>query len=303
MELNTQAETASLLRERFGANLRRLSGFWSIYRGSRLGILGLILILAFIALAILAPWLAPYDPRALVGRPFQEPSRDYPLGTDQVGRDIFSQLIWGSRISLMVGLLASAFSVAIGASVGLLSGYYRGPPDSILMRITDLFITLPSLPFMLILAALLGRSIWNLIFVISITGWTGTARMVRSQTLSIKERPYVEAARSIGARDSHIILGHILPNVFPLVFANAIIGIVDAILAESGLSFLGLGDPTRPSWGMILHYANEAGALATGRWWFIIPPGVCIMLIAIGFAFSSYSLDQILNPRLRKRRW
>jgi len=126
--------------------------------------------------------------------------------------------------------------------------------------------------------------------------------MVRSQTLSIKERPYVEAARSIGAKDHHIVLRHILPNVLPLVFANAIIGIVDAILAESGLSFLGLGDPTKPSWGLILRHANEAGALATGRWWFIIPPGICIMLVAIGFAFSGYSLDQILNPRLRKRR-
>lgn len=303
MSQTIEIEAGPPLTERFSSHIRRFRGFWDIYKGSRLGMVGIFLTLAFVVLALLAPWLAPYDPRALVGTPFLEPSRDHPLGTDQVGRDIYSQLIWGSQISLMVGLLASAFSVAIGAAVGLLSGYYRGPPDSILMRITDLFITLPNLPFMLILAALIGRSVWNLIFVIAITGWTGTARMVRSQTLSIKERPYVEAARSVGARDTQIILRHILPNVFPLIFANAIIGIVDAILAESGLSFLGLGDPTRPSWGMILHYANEAGALATGRWWFIIPPGVCIMLVAIGFAFSSYSLDQILNPRLRKRRW
>lgn len=292
----------SLMRERLSTQVRRLRGFWGLYRGSRMGMLGLVLILAFIVLAVVSPILAPYDPRALVGTPFQPPNEDHPLGTDQVGRDIYSQLIWGSRISLLVGLLGSAFSVAIGTSIGLLSGYYRGPPDSILMRITDLFITLPDLPFMLILAALIGRSVWNIIFVIAVTGWTGTAKMVRSQTLSIKERPYVEAARSVGARDSHILTRHILPNVFPLVFANAIVGIVSAILAESGLSFLGLGDPTKPSWGLILRYANEAGALATGRWWFIIPPGICIMLIAIGFAFSSYSLDQILNPRLRERR-
>ena len=300
--MEAEMTVGPLLRERLSPTVRRLRDFWSLYKGSRIGMLGLFFILAFIVLAVVAPWLAPYDPRGLVGTPFQPPTSGHLLGTDQLGRDIFSQLIWGSRISLLVGLLASAFSVAIGTAIGLMSGYYRGPPDSILMRITDLFITLPNLPFMLILAALIGRSVWNIIFVIAVTGWTGTARMVRSQTLSIKERPYIEAARSVGARDGHILVRHILPNVLPLVFANAIVGIVDAILAESGLSFLGLGDPTNPSWGLILKYANEAGALATGRWWFIIPPGVCIMLVAIGFAFSSYSLDQILNPRLRKRR-
>jgi peptide/nickel transport system permease protein len=302
MTQDSQAATGSLMRERLDVQVRRLKDFWGFYRVSRIGMLGLFIIIAFIIITIIAPMIAPYDPRALVGTPFLTPTRGHLLGTDQVGRDIYSQLIWGSRVSLMVGLLASAFGVAIGTVIGLVSGYFRGPPDSILMRITDLFITLPGLPLMLILAALLGRSMWNIIFVIAVTGWTGTAKMVRSQTLSIKERPYIEAARSVGARDRHIIMRHILPNILPLVFANAIVGIVDAILAESGLSFLGLGDPTKPSWGQLLRYANEAGALATGRWWFIIPPGICIMLVAIGFAFSSYSLDQILNPRLRKRR-
>ena len=303
MTLDKQMATRSLLRERVSSQVGRFKGFWDLYKGSRIGMLGVSLILVFVIIALVAPWVAPYDPRALVGSSFQPPTDKHLLGTDQLGRDIYSELIWGARISLIVGLLASASSVAIGTIIGLLSGYYRGPPDSILMRITDLFITLPNLPFMLILAALIGRSVWNIIFVIAITGWTGTAKMVRSQTQSIKERPYVEAARSVGAKDRHIMIRHILPNVLPLVFANAIIGIVDAILAESGLSFLGLGDPTKPSWGLILRHANEAGALATGRWWFIIPPGLCIMLVAIGFAFSSYSLDQILNPRLRERRW
>ena len=302
MTQGSQVAKGSLLRERLDVQARRLTDFWGLYKGSWIGMLGLFIVIGFIIMAIVAPLITPYDPRALVGRPFQPPMEGHPLGTDQVGRDIYSQLIWGSRVSLLVGLLASAFGVAIGTAIGLASGYFRGPPDSILMRITDLFITLPGLPLMLILAALLGRSMWNIILVIAVTGWTGTARMVRSQTLSIKERPYVEAARSVGAKDWHVIMRHILPNVFPLVFANAIVGIVDAILAESGLSFLGLGDPTKPSWGQLLRYANEAGALATGRWWFIIPPGLCIMLVAIGFAFSSYSLDQILNPRLRKRR-
>jgi peptide/nickel transport system permease protein len=292
----------SLRRERFSTSVRRFRGFWALYRHSRMGMFGLILVFAFIAVALAAPWIAPYDPRALVGKPFERPGEDHRLGTDQVGRDIYSQLIWGSRVSLMVGLFASAFSVAIGTAIGLLSGYFRGPVDAVMMRITDLFITLPNIPLMLILAAIIGRSVWNIILVIAVTGWTGTARMVRAQTLSIKERPYVEAARSVGARDSQIMFRHILPNIIPLIFANAIVGIVNAILSESGLSFLGLGDPTKPSWGLILRHANEVGAMATGRLWFIIPPGICIMLIAIGFAFSSYSLDQILNPRLRERR-
>jgi peptide/nickel transport system permease protein len=292
----------SLRRERFSTSIRRFRGFWALYRQSRIGMFGLFLVLAFIAVALAAPWVAPYDPRALVGKPFERPGEDHILGTDQVGRDIYSQLIWGSRVSLMVGLFASAFSVAIGAAIGLVSGYLRGPIDTVMMRITDLFITLPNIPLMLILAAIIGRSVWNIILVIAVTGWTGTARMVRAQTLSIKERPYVEAARSVGARDSQIMFRHILPNIIPLIFANGIVGIVNAILSESGLSFLGLGDPTKPSWGLILRHANEVGAMATGRLWFIIPPGICIMLIAIGFAFSSYSLDQILNPRLRERR-
>ena len=292
----------SLRRERFSTSVRRLRGFWALYRQSRMGMFGLFLVFAFITVALSAPWVAPYDPRALVGKPFERPGEDHKLGTDQVGRDIYSQLIWGSRVSLMVGLFASAFSVAIGTAIGLLSGYFRGPVDAVMMRITDLFITLPNIPLMLILAAIIGRSVWNIILVIAVTGWTGTARMVRAQTLSIKERPYVEAARSVGARDSQIMFRHILPNIIPLIFANAIVGIVNAILSESGLSFLGLGDPTKPSWGLILRHANEVGAMATGRLWFIIPPGICIMLIAIGFAFSSYSLDRILNPRLRERR-
>jgi peptide/nickel transport system permease protein len=255
MTQDSQAATGSLMRERLDVQKRRLKEFWNLYTESRIGMLGFLIIITFIITAVIAPLITPYDPRALVGTPFLPPARGHLLGTDQVGRDIYSQLIWGSRVSLM-----------------------------------------------LILAALLGRSMWNIIFVIAVTGWTGTAKMVRSQTLSIKERPYVEAARSVGAKDKQIIIRHILPNVFPLIFANAIVGIVDSILAESGLSFLGLGDPTKPSWGQLLRYASEAGALATGRWWFIIPPGLCIMLISIGFAFSSYSLDHILNPRLRERR-
>ncbi len=281
--------------------VRRLRNFWSLYSSSRLGVFGLAVILFYTALAALAPLLAPYDPDEFVGRPLDSPSWEHPLGTDQMGRDLLSRLIVGTRVSLVVGLAASAMAVVIGSVIGLVSGYFGGILDTVLMRITDIFIQLPTLPLMLIFVAILGKGIFNIVLVIAILGWTATARMVRSQTLSLKERPFVEAARAVGAGDLQILAVHIAPNVVPLIFANATISVVNAILSESFLSFLGFGDPRMPSWGMLLYYARMAGATVNGFWWFIVPPGVAIMMLALGFACMNYSLDQILNPRLRKR--
>jgi peptide/nickel transport system permease protein len=230
-----------------------------------------------------------------------KPSSTFLFGTDQVGRDIFSRVIYGTRVSLLVGLIASAMTIGLGTSIGLVSGYLGGWIDNGLMRITDLFIIIPALPLMLIMASILGKGIMNIIIVITVVGWTSTARMVRSQTMSLKERPFTEASRAIGSTDLHTIARHIVPNVFPLVFANGMIAIVDAILSEAGLSFLGFGDPSSPSWGMVLHFADAAGSTVNGYWWYIVPPGICIMLLVMGFAFISYSTDQILNPRLRRR--
>ncbi|RLG40552.1 MAG: ABC transporter permease [Thermoproteota archaeon] len=286
---------------RFYGLKKRISSFWRLYRESKLGIFGLSVILFYVALAVLAPYLCPYNPFRHVGKPLETPSSQHPLGTDQLGRDILSRLIYGTRVSLLIGLSASMMAVFIGTVIGLVSGYFGGVIDHILMRITDLFIQLPSLPLMLIFVAILGKSMFNIILVIAILGWTSTARMVRSQTLSLKERPFIEAARAIGSSDLHILVKHIAPNVVPLVFANATIAVVDAILSESFLSFLGFGDPRTPSWGMILYYARKAGAMMNGLWWFVIPPGICIMTLALGFACMNYSLDQILNPRLRRR--
>ncbi len=280
---------------------KRISSFWQLYKASKLGVFGLAVMLAFGLIAALAPFLTPYDPGDFIGKPLEPPSLKHPLGTDQMGRDLLSRLIYGTRISLAVGLSASAMAVLIGAVIGLVSGYFGGIVDMVLMRITDVFIQLPTLPLMLIFVAILGKGIFNIILVIAILGWTPTARMVRSQTLSLKERPFVEAARAIGASDLHILARHIAPNVVPLIFANAAISVVNAVLSESFLSFLGFGDPRVPSWGMLLYYARLAGATVNGYWWFIIPPGVAIMLLALGFACINYSLDQILNPRLRRR--
>jgi len=288
-------------KDRFWVQRRKLGDFWRLYRRSPLGKVGLIIVLSFVIVAVAAPWLAPFDPFSFVGDPFLRPSSTHILGTDQVGRDIFSRLIYGTRISLLVGLVASAMTIALGSMIGLVSGYLGGRIDNVLMRITDLFIILPALPLMLIMASILGKGVMNIIIVITVIGWTPTARMVRSQTMSLKERPFTEASRAIGSSDLHTIGRHILPNVFPLVFANGMIAIVDAILSEAGLSFLGFGDPSQPSWGVVLHFADIAGATVNGFWWYIVPPGLCIMLLVMGFAFISYSTDQILNPRLRRR--
>jgi len=299
----TAQEPAALqiTEDRFWVYRRKLRDFWKLYRRSSLGKLGLVVVLFFVIIAIAAPWIAPFDPFAFVGDPFLKPSSTYIFGTDQVGRDIFSRVIYGTRVSLLVGLVASAMTIGLGSVIGLVSGYLGGWIDNVLMRITDLFIILPALPLMLIMASILGKGIMNIIIVITVIGWTATARMVRSQTMSLKERPFTEASRAIGSTDLHTIARHIVPNVFPLVFANGMIAIVDAILSEAGLSFLGFGDPSSPSWGMVLHFADTAGATVNGYWWYIVPPGICIMLLVMGFAFISYSTDQILNPRLRRR--
>jgi len=280
---------------------KKIKSFWSVYKTTKIGLVGLVIVSSFVFIALFAPFIAPYNPMRSVDEPLLPPSLSHLLGTDQLGRDIFSGLIHGTRISLMVGALASAMYVIIGTLIGVLSGYYGGIVDSVLMRITDTFIILPTLPLMLIIISFLGTGIHVIIIVIAVLTWTGTARMVRAQTLSLKERPFVEAAKAIGAKDFRIIFHHILPNTLPVIFANAILGVVDAILAEAGISFLGYGDPFHLSWGMILNYAQKAGALVTGRYWYIISPGLCITLLTAGFAFVSYGLDQVLNPRLRRR--
>ena len=302
MDLTSQEPLAPQIKEdRFWLYRRKLGDFWRLYRRSALGKLGLIIVSFFVIVAVAAPWIAPFDPFSFVGDPFLKPSSTHILGTDQVGRDILSRVIYGTRISLLIGLVASAMTIGLGTVIGLVSGYLGGWVDNALMRITDLFIIIPALPLMLIMASILGKGMTNIIIVITVVGWTATARMVRSQTLSLKERPFTEASRAIGSTDLHTIARHIVPNVFPLVFANGMIAIVDAILSEAGLSFLGFGDPSAPSWGMVLHFADNAGATVNGYWWYIVPPGICIMLLVMGFAFISYSTDQILNPRLRRR--
>jgi len=222
------------------------------------------------------------------------------LGTDFRGRDIFAQFVHGARISLFVGLLSAFLSVVIGLIVGIVSGYVGKIVDDILMRVADMLLVLPGLPLLIILIAVLGTSLWNIIFIIGVLGWMGFARTVRSQTLSLKERPFVEAAKAVGAGRFHIILKHILPNVVSLIYVSLALSVPTAITLEAALSFLGLFDPSVMSWGRMLRDV-QANNGAEKLWW-IIPPGISIALVSLSFILLGYALDEILNPKLRRRR-
>lgn len=278
--------------------------FLSIKQINKKGMVGMIILLALIGMALLAPLLAPYDPYDLnsLGESMQAPSAGHWLGTDEIGRDLLSLNIYGARISLLIGFCCAFISILIGTVVGLMAGYFGGWIDDLLMRVTDLFIVIPRLPLVLITVAVLGASLFNTILVIGILIWAGTARIIRVQTLSLKKRQFVERARSLGASHFHILRRHILPNVMPLVFANTVLVVATAIYLESTVSFLGLGDPTQISWGMILHYAFVSLAMAFEAYWYLIPPGVMIVLAVLSFTMCGYALDEVLNPKLRQRR-
>jgi peptide/nickel transport system permease protein len=226
----------------------------------------------------------------------------YILGTDAQGYDILTQLIWGSRVALIVGVLAALFSVVIGTLVGLVAGFYGGFLDTLLMRVTDIALVLPFLPLVLILASILGPSIWNIVIVIAVLGWPGIARVIRAQTLSLKERPFVDASRISGASRSRTMVVHIAPNVLPFAFLYMTLSVGGAILTEAAVSFIGLGDP-RPSnvsWGIMLRTLGSSGNTLTA-WWWLLPPGLCITLISLGFYLVGRAIDEIINPRLRER--
>jgi peptide/nickel transport system permease protein len=238
-----------------------------------------------------------------VGRPFLRPSGEHPLGTNDIGQDLLSELIHGARISLTVGVVAAFVALIIGTTIGLVAGFYPRRLGRILMRAVDVVLVLPFLPLLIIIAAYLGRSLATTIIVIGALTWAGSARVIRSQVISLTERDYVLAARSMGATDRHIVVRHVLPRVLLLAIGVFVQATSGAILLEAALSFLGLGDPTQKSWGTMLYWAQVRGAFLTPAWlWWVLPPGILIATSSLGFALLGFSLEQRINPRLRQGR-
>ncbi len=282
--------------------MEQFKEIWRTFRRRPMGIVGALMLFSVVFVAIFAPWLAPYDPDEKIdvepGDLLAPPDAEHLLGRDDAGKDVLSQLIYGARISLTVGFVASFMSIFIGTTVGLVAGYRGGRLDNALMRLVDFLLVIPDLPLMLVLISMWGRGLWKIILVIGILGWTYTARLVRSQVLSIKERQFVLRARAIGAGSLRIIARHVFPQVLPLILAEAVLDISGAIIAESSLSFLGLGDPTLISWGMMLNFAFER-AISRMAWWFLLPPGFAIIWVSLGLVLMGSTLEEIVNPRLK----
>jgi peptide/nickel transport system permease protein len=261
--------------------------------------LGLAIMGAFVLIALVAPLFLSGDPKAKVGPIFEPPSASHPLGLDGGGADMIRLLIAGTRVSLLVGFCAALVSALIGGTIGLLSGYFGGKIDIALMRLTDYVIVIPDIPLMIVAAALFGRSLTNIIIIIGVIYWTTTARLIRAQVKSVRERVYVKRARALGAGNNRLIFKHILPQVAPLLIANTVLLVAYAIFAETFITFLGLGDPSVISWGRLIENAFQDDAILNNAWWAIVPPGVCVTLVVLGATIFGQSLEDGLNPRLR----
>lgn len=275
--------------------------FWRYFKRNRLAVGGLLVILLIFFVAGSASLIAPYDPgKTNVSKKLTPPSSEHLLGTDQLGRDVFSRMLYGSRISLSVGFVAVAISIIIGVFVGAIAGYYGKWADTILMRFVDIMLCFPSFFLILTVVALLGPSMLNVMVVIGITSWMGTSRFVRAEFLSLRERDFVQAARALGMKDSRIIFRHILPNGLAPVFVTATLDVATAVLVEAGLSFLGFGvQPPAPSWGNIL---TEGRTYIFDAWWLTVFPGLAILITVLSFNLLGEGLRDALDPRLRGRR-
>jgi peptide/nickel transport system permease protein len=274
------------------------SVFWQRFLKNKMALAGSIIVVAFFAVSLLAPWIAPYDPGAInLKLVLMPPSAAHLLGTDQLGRDVFSRMIWGAKISLKVGFAATGLAIFIGTILGAIAGYYGRWVDAVIMRFVDIMLCFPTFFLILAVIAFLEPSIWNIMIVIGLTGWMGITRLVRADFTSLRERDFVLAARGIGAGDLRIILIHILPNAMASVLVAATLGVAGAILTESALSFLGIGvQPPTPSWGNILTAGKDNIDIA---WWLSLYPGLAILLTVLGYNLLGEGIRDSLDPRLR----
>ena len=274
------------------------SVFWQRFLKNKMALAGSVIVVSFFAVSLLAPWLAPYDPGAIdLKLVLMPPSAAHLLGTDQLGRDVLSRMIWGAKISLKVGFAATGLAIFIGTILGAIAGYYGRWVDAVIMRFVDIMLCFPTFFLILAVIAFLEPSIWNIMIVIGLTGWMGITRLVRADFTSLRERDFVLAARGIGAGDLRIILIHILPNAMASVLVAATLGVAGAILTESALSFLGIGvQPPTPSWGNILTAGKDNIDIA---WWLSLYPGLAILLTVLGYNLLGEGIRDSLDPRLR----
>ncbi|HQK99385.1 MAG TPA: ABC transporter permease [Smithellaceae bacterium] len=273
--------------------------FWEMFYKNKLALAGLGMVLLLFVVSLLAPLLAPYDPGAIdLKNVLAPPSADHWFGTDQLGRDVLSRMIWGARISLKVGFIATGLAILIGTVLGAVAGYYGGWIDSAVMRFVDIMLCFPTFFLILAVIAFLEPSIWNIMIVIGLTGWMGVTRLVRADFISLRERDFVRAARAIGAGDARIIFIHILPNALASILVAATLGVAGAILTESALSFLGIGvQPPTPSWGNILTAGKDNIDIA---WWLSLYPGLAILLTVVGYNLLGEGIRDASDPRLKK---
>lgn len=266
-------------------------------------IAGLAILVAVTALALAAPLFihaGNLDVINAPGQPIAPPSARFPLGTDYAGRSILLLLIWGTRPSLAIGVIATALAMILGGGIGLAAGHYGGIVSRVLMAVTDWFIALPTLPLAIALAAVLGQGDTSITIAIAVTSWPGTARLIRAQTLTVEARPFIERAKALGARDTQLLARQVLPNVAPFILVSSTLTIAGAILSETTLTFLGLGNPTDVSWGTMINQAFFQGAVSAGAWWYILPPGIAILIVVLGFTMIGRAVENILNPRMAR---
>ncbi len=292
----TTAEKRSLPVALSEQRVDNRSRFWIAFRRNRVAVLGLILVVILGVLALFAPIIAPYNPieQHIIDR-LKPPSVQYLLGTDELGRDLFSRLLYGARISLVIGFVAQGVSMLIGVSLGLISGWYGGWIDDVIMRFTDIFFAIPGLMFLIVWVTIFEPGPLSIFLALGLIGWPGLARVMRGQVLGIKELEYVTSAQALGASTPHILVLHILPNAIAPMIVLAALGIAGAILSEATLSFLGLGiQVPNPSWGTMVQFGKNY--LPTGQWWMAIIPGLVIMLTVLGFNFLGDGLRDALDP-------
>jgi peptide/nickel transport system permease protein len=265
---------------------------------------GLAILVALIVLALACPLFIHATDLDVVnapGQPLSPPSARFLLGTDYAGRSILPLLVWGTRPSLAIGLLATALTMIVGSSIGLLAGHYGGILSRVLMAVTDWFIALPTLPLAIALAAVLGQGDTSITIAIAVTSWPGTARLIRAQTLAVEARPFIERAKALGARDGQLVFRQVLPNVAPFILVSGTLTVSGAIISEVTLAFLGLGNPTDVSWGAMINQAFFQGAVTRGAWWYILPPGIAIVIVALAFTMIGRAVENILNPRMARK--